>query len=765
MLHICLRGLPAATLAAALLASSAGPAAGQARAASPPAPARPASLTGAGAPARPAPVLLITGDRLLVVPGSPGAAAVRQGSGGRPAIITEYLCSQTLKIPAAALPYLGRGLDPRLFRLDALERAERGGRLPVRLSYYGTLPTVPGVTVTRSGQGVADGYLTAASARVFGTALRRQFAADHARGSYGTGGLFSHRLSIALAGGPAPQRPRPSFPMGTLTVTGSTPAGSPDTGDIVVVFNLDNCAKVDPISSVNTFYRGAAKFSVPAGHYWAAVMFFAGRATRLVILPQFTVGHRTAVHVSGRAASSKITVRTPRPAHPLSTGFTLLRSNHGFTEGVSWHNVAPEQPLRVSMVSHRPSIGQLHAYTSAQLLSPPGSGIPYAYMLDFPAPPGIIPALHYTARRADLAAVHERYYQDVKPTDVIPHGLGLWATVGGARREVAAGVVLGFVVWLPMPGTQIQYLSAAPSMVWRTVDLPYFPFFLGSGQIGALRLYHAGEQVTENWNRYPLHPTPNASLPGAGVLPVLPSASRAANTLTLDISPFGDNQRGDTGSGYSSCIPRLCPGRYALYQNGVKILSGDAGKAAVWSPDLFLRAPLSPRPSLIKFVLTASRASRYFQLSAASKDVWTWRSRSEPAAAVPASWYCSTTTSPGPPVYHRRCAVQPMIMLRYQVAGLSLNGSTRPGRQQVTITASPIPLAPATPVARATVQVSFDGGTIWHAATLSSLSPGHFRAVFNAPAGAKVTLRTHATGTASASVTETILGAYRTTGT
>jgi len=57
--------------------------------------------------------------------------------------------------------------------------------------------------------------------------------------------------------------------------------------------------------------------------------------------------------------------------------------------------------------------------------------------------------------------------------------------------------------------------------------------------------------------------------------------------------------------------------------------------------------------------------------------------------------------------------------------------------------------------------VSFDNGKTWHAARGTKTSAGHFRAVFRSPPGAMVTLRTHATGAAGASVTETILDAYR----
>jgi hypothetical protein len=48
--------------------------------------------------------------------------------------------------------------------------------------------------------------------------------------------------------------------------------------------------------------------------------------------------------------------------------------------------------------------------------------------------------------------------------------------------------------------------------------------------------YRPSQQATADWNRYPLHPGPNAT--------VLPSASRAGDALTLDITPFGDSEPG-----------------------------------------------------------------------------------------------------------------------------------------------------------------------------------------------------------------------------
>ena len=122
---------------------------------------------------------------------------------------------RTLAIPMAALPFLGHGLRPSLFDLSALAHSEHDGRLPLTLTFRARLQAPPGVTVTRTGPGTAQGYLTSAGARKLGAALARQFAADHDRGSYGTDGLFAGGLSLGLAG--APTRRCPSIRISRCT--------------------------------------------------------------------------------------------------------------------------------------------------------------------------------------------------------------------------------------------------------------------------------------------------------------------------------------------------------------------------------------------------------------------------------------------------------------------------------------------------------------------------------------------------------------------
>jgi hypothetical protein len=706
----------------------------------------------------------VTGHTVAVL-SAPGNDALTS------AMMALSLGARTYLVPAAALPYLGRGLDPSLFDLTALQGAERGGRLPVTLHYHGGLPALPGVTITHAAAGTAAGYLTGSSAARFGAALARQWLADHARASYGTDGLFANGLTISLPGArPAPARARPaparaSFPMHTLTVTGTDVTGAPDTGDAVFVVNVTSFAKFgDPVETQSVFDHGTAKFSVPSGTYWAFASFVSKGEIRLDVLPQFTVSHNATVHLSALAASSRISMVTPRPSASRVTTFTLFRTAGGSLAELLWF-ILQHGSLWVSPTTAKPATGSLQTYTFGQLISPPGqAGVPYAYNVNLPGPPGIIPPQHFVVSPASLATVSNRYFQE-RPTT------GTWETQGGTPRQIRmTGLSLIVPHLATLPGRQTLYDSASPATAWSTNYSEFISNIPGrsfSGQFSANRLYHAGEHLTENWNEFPLHPGPNVRLTSAGQFPTLPSASRAKNRLTLDITPFSDNQPGHLGSGLFVITAKVnhVSGTYAIYQDGTKIAGGDAVKKTAFNGDLFVHASLSPRPSLIRFTLTASRASKPYRLSATSSDVWTWRSRPEPTATVPAAWYCHIFFVHGKLAYNRHCAVQQMLTLRYHLAGLDMFGSTAAGHQELAVTATALQLAAPSPVTAAQVQVSFDGGHTWHRASVAHRAgAAGFTAGFTAPAGHLVSLRVAVATKAGATLTETILGAYQTRG-
>ena len=84
------------------------------------------------------------------------------------------------------------------------------------------------------------------------------------------------------------------------------------------------------------------------------------------MLPQFTVHGNTAMHLSARAASSKVGFAVPRPANLQAEELTVGRLN-GFS--LSFANVRARGSLWVNPVT-RPADGALRAETAAGWLRP-----------------------------------------------------------------------------------------------------------------------------------------------------------------------------------------------------------------------------------------------------------------------------------------------------------------------------------------------------------------------------------------------------------
>jgi hypothetical protein len=202
-------------------------------------------------------IFLINGDRLDVTAGR-AAVAERGTAAGLGTVVVIRSGTRQYAIPVDAVPYLDHGLDPRLFEISSLVAAENDGRLPVRVTYPGRLPDLPGITITSAARGAAEGYLTARSAAAFGAALESRFASGRARGRHGTGRMLGGGVTISLPGtGANTPGTHPRFVMRTLTVRGVNASGQPDSGDYVVVLNIDDPGAfgVNP-GAENVFYKG-----------------------------------------------------------------------------------------------------------------------------------------------------------------------------------------------------------------------------------------------------------------------------------------------------------------------------------------------------------------------------------------------------------------------------------------------------------------------------------------------------------------------------
>jgi len=713
---------------------------------------------------------MINGDRLLPpAAGGPRALGILPGAVGpaRPLVGLD-LGGTVLAIPRVALPFLGRGLALDLFETRALQRAETAGRLPVTVSYQGKVPVLPGMSITRARGGTAQGYFTVAGATTFGAALARQFAADHATASYGRDGMFAGGVSVSLAGSPAgagraapAPRHSPGFRMHTLTVTGTNLAGQPDTGDIVFVFDADNAQSYDdPVESSSFFDHGTAKFSVPAGNFWALGIFEgpvhgkAAPAAYSVIVPQITATRNVTVHMAARAADSKVRFVTPRPA--VQTFNLIVELRHPTPAGSVADFWYIGGPLYFSPTTRRSAAGTLQMYVNSQLDSPrQAAGTPYQYNVAYGYLGGLIGSQRHVVRSAGLATVHASYYSDV-PTTGYSSRFGVFAPQWNELFGVA---------FQPMhvPRRQTEYMTGNPAVLWSDSYEQSFQNLAG-GQIDALRTFRAGQRLTENWNAYPLHAGYNTNLIGAAnVATALPSASRGGDTLTLDVMPFSDSTPGHIGAsgffgGQAGSFGKIS-GHYLIAENGKTIDAGDPLHGAVGPGGEFhTTVTLSPRPSTMRLVLDATRKAKIYTLSTSSRTVWTWRSAHLSGARLPAGWGCAVERTGI--VVGRACRVEPMMTLGYAVAGLSLAGSAPAGAQVVRVTAGHLQLARAAAVTGAKMAVSFDGGKSWHQAKVTG-SAGSYAASFTAPAGATVSLRTTAADAAGGTITETLINAYQ----
>ena len=313
-----MRRLAVLALAVALVAMAASEQASAAvgRAAAPTTAVTRPVLVAATAPDRRG-VTLITGDSVRVSRDAKGRTiveglpATRSGVGAAFQTITTP--AHTYVIPNSARPYVGRILDPSLF--DVTTGA--GARIPVRISFAGSsAPAVPGITITSTTAGAASGYLTAASGRRFGTALAAQYLADATAHFPARTTLFGvTKISAEVS---APPIATPQYPMRTLIIKVLDGRGAPLDFGFITVYNTDNFAKFLNFAVV---VDGQARLSVPTGHYGLdteidkldAKGHFVGIG--VVTRSDYLVSAQNQVlTVDGRSATSRVSVRTPRPA-------------------------------------------------------------------------------------------------------------------------------------------------------------------------------------------------------------------------------------------------------------------------------------------------------------------------------------------------------------------------------------------------------------------------------------------------------------------
>lgn len=663
-------------------------------------------------------VLLPTGDEVVIrtAPDGRELTEVRPAAtkGVAATLVHLRLGGKAFEVPATALPYLGRGLSLADFDIHAPSK-------------------------------VAD----ADAAREFGKKLAKQYAEDRARGSFGGQGLFA---------GKAPKRVEVKSAMRTVSLDAQGPDGKPANEGVAFLYNVDNADLLDFDEQVNYFDGGTAKFSVPDGHYSALGLFVStdadGNVTgvRFVSQPEFAVNADTTVRVDATRATSKVDWVTPRPSLLAENGFYFRRAAKAGTSQVVDVSAGPA-PIWAAPSARPVRVGELQTYPHTRLISAPAPGVPYEYQLQ-KAAIGVIPQQRYVVKASDLATVNAGYYSEFGLTGIRQRaGMYSFQESGGGGSHP-----------IMLPRKQTEYVSTGTDLGWFGGLAKYsmtgaggFQAWYG-GQYESWHHYQAGQTLTEDWNKFPLHPAGAFSLVDDGSNRTVAPVTRDGDLLRLGLTPFSDNQPGHTGMGFYGEPRDGIGGSYRLTQDGTTIVEGNAARGV----DLKFEQLLDPKPSTLKLTLDAYRYGPNYALSTETSTEWTWPSKHVDGATLPGSLVCFASKGQPP---NRACAAEPLLTLGYAVGGLGVDGRVPNGPQSVELTVGHLQSAAASPITGATVQFSLDDGVSWQDATTTARGDGKFTAAFAASFpgfnGGHVSLKVTAADAAGAAIGETVTRAYK----
>jgi len=729
--------LLSAAVAAAVLSTMSG-VTGAASAATPPSPATHRGL----APAARG-VTLVTGETVRVSTDAAnrtivqGVPATRRGPGA--ALQTVTSPRGTFVIPASARPYLNRTLDVNLFNVTALATAGADAQVPVKLGYSGTaVPKVPGVTVTSASAGVASGYLTPSSAKTFGAALAGQFTTDAKAHFPGRTTLFgASKISTGIAV-PAPVTPR--YPMRTLVIKLIDATGAPAPYGFVSVANTADFTKYVGFAFVSD---GEARVSVPLGSYAVDAAFdrvdtagnFLGWG--VAVKNDYVVsGDLQSVTLDARTATSKLGVRTPKPADLSAEEFDVNRTDAAGTG--SWSDgyaLIGSGSIYVSPAP-APANGTLDTVAAWTLTGSPVTGTPYAYSLQFLDKGGIAASQAYSVATADLATFRSRLYLDgpyPRQGQMILFPMFAGSDFGG-----------GWSFPVALPGTLDAYVNAIDGN-WNSslfAPLGWDNPFGGDIEDGP-RLAPAGAVITADWGRGPNVPNVPFATDGYATsgYPFDCVSCRTAGKLQLGLAFATDSTPGHYlpiyGNADGTPVARL-----RVYRDA-KLISDrpDTGYALLDVP---------ATSSKYKIVDEVDRVPSGALQSLTTTTELTFVSAGSGGAAMPSSWNCSFAETTGD-----ACTVLPLMTASVDLP-TNLVGSVPLGTSSIGVVLGHIQGAATTAITSGKVEVRRPGGT-WTALPTTAIGGGKYRAhltTSDADAGTSLDLRVTGTDAAGGKIVQ-----------
>lgn len=675
--------------------------------------------------------VLPTGERVRLV-GAAGHQRVsvsrQAASGPGRTMITRRLGKQTYVFPAVAEPYLGRFLDPELFDASRLATLQAGRRLPVKISYRGSAPAVPGVKITAAAGGAARGYLTPHSSKSFGSALTKQWLADSgshfAHRSTLFPGITAIRLDAASLGGV-----EPAFVQYTLIIKMVGSDGKPQPQGLLTVLNLDSGRKYSGFASAED---GEARISVPAGRYSVIGDEFlydeaAGHGTlHITAVDEYAVtGAGQTLTVDQRKATARPRVSTPRPAGLTEYVLELDRTDAKENVGVGTGYLADDLDVFLAPLA-KPARGTF-TLTQSWVLDSAG-GVSPAYHYDLASTADAIAAdLHETYPAAELATVNASYYGDgstspagFSRTALFENGgLGVYdRVVRGTARTEYAGAHGGDVLW------------ADSALV--NDDSDDDPGFFD----GDIRELPPASIVTVDWFRGPLAAAiPTQSGPGFCF------ACRTNKHLALGVVPVTDTD--PTHLGYLLGAGDGLPvARFRLYRDKKLVRDADdslGDDVVVTSKRARYQAVIDVNRRLVEPVQSTQ-----------SHTEFGFTSKKGTGKKLSKRWFCG----------YSRCRVLPLVQAKVALP-TTLNGRLAAGKVPVTVSVARI--QGATPSAAKSAHLDIrPAGYGWTSVDLTANGDGTFSGVIDNTdlENSLVDVRVRGTDKAGSTYDQTVLRAY-----
>jgi len=484
---------------------------------------------------------------------------------------------------------------------------------------------------------------------------------------------------------------------------------------------------------------GEERVSVPSGNYglvaWFPTFDSAGRVTSVrVVVQDFVVSGDQTVTVDAAKATSQVTVSTPKPSNLVSQTLEYFRSaqalgsqGYSFGVGTGTAYVAPSAPA---------TVGGFHFNVQLHSESPAGTASPYSYDLKIDSAGALSANQHYKVTADQLATLKENYYSD-KPGRL----------EGMSRIIFLPYEFFGFGQFAPLtaPLQRTEYVLGGPDLLYD--DALLASMNTGGGFVsGGFQQYAAKTTTPVDWLRGPL--TPGLTTPSVGTTSWFCNACRRDDTIRVSLVPVLDSD----GHGFSLDAPTTGTVSTSHFQ----LLSG--GKALIDGKDVTGGEVAAPAgPADYKVVYDQTRTAPWFHQSTVSHSEWTFGSAHSGARTVPDGWACDPTTGSA-----TDCSALPLVTASYQLKA-GMDGTAPAGPDQVVVTFAHAPGGQNLPFAKASVQVSFDGGATWTPTFLADLGGGRYRAQWTNPAsttGGDVALRVSATDVAGNSLTQSVTSAF-----